>query len=131
MNNAATPAAVAGPRRNDACCIKRRFLPAGGGLPASFPAFSKCSTFSDWPSKVRWRGAHPQALVWVLPLCLFAVLLVYEAWLFGRAAAFSAFFSSNVSDNESLATLLFTFPTWSAIWYSIGAFVKRRMSSGP
>jgi hypothetical protein len=70
----------------------------------------------------------PASFAWVVPVAIYALLFISESRDFGFSKAVAAFFSLNPSDDESLATVLFTLPTCSALTYSLGAFTRARLA---
>jgi hypothetical protein len=62
---------------------------------------------------------------WVIPSIGLLILFLNETRDLGREAAIQAFFTWQVTDDESLLTGFVTFPTACSVVYSLGAFVKR------
>jgi len=64
-------------------------------------------------------------LVCVVPSLVFLVAFLTDAIHFGHAKAFASYFAADPTDDETLATVFFTFPAGSAVAYSFGALMRR------
>ena len=64
-------------------------------------------------------------LVWVAPTFIFVIAFLDDASQHGMEMARNSYFASTVSDNDTLATILFTFPACACIAYSMGALLAR------
>jgi hypothetical protein len=65
---------------------------------------------------------------WVGPVLLFTFVFLSEIHRFGSARTVSSFFTLVPEDDNTLATVFFTLPTWSSVAYSMGASLRRLQS---
>lgn len=89
-------------------------------LVCSILVVVSCGYWISWPL----RAAKAARYTWFIPTVAFALIFLDERRRFGVGPAASAFFSIAPMDDETLATILFTVPTCSAILYSIGAALR-------
>jgi hypothetical protein len=69
-------------------------------------------------------GRIAAALTSALPLVFWLLAFFSEARRFGSAKTISDYFSTNITDNDTIATFFFTMPTVSSILYSAGAVTR-------